>query len=81
KWATDCNWGAGCIVDPWATGTYNNPGASLQIWSGRFMIQDSNGKMLWSTTQGSFNSELCLQNDGNLVVYDNGRAIWDSKTY
>jgi hypothetical protein len=33
-----------------------------------------------SNTDGHPNARLLVQNDGNVVIYDNGKAIWNTKT-
>lgn len=46
------------------------------------MYRDSDASVLWSTnTQDRGANRLCMQKDGNLVIYDaNNNPNWASKT-
>ncbi|ORY35240.1 hypothetical protein BCR33DRAFT_722579 [Rhizoclosmatium globosum] len=78
-----CNLSLGVCTKPvWNTQTWNKPGAYITVQDGRFLVYDASNQIIWGTNAGSpRTTQLCMQNDGNLVLYDNGRAIWDSKTY
>ncbi|KAJ3070931.1 hypothetical protein HDU99_002546 [Rhizoclosmatium hyalinum] len=81
-YATTCNWGGGCISSIWSSGTWNTNARAVWNNNGRFYITTSvytNGPSVWDAgKQGSiFGTKLCLQNDGNLVLYDTGdKVVW-----
>lgn len=48
--------------------------------SGRLVFIDVYGHATWGTPVRA-GTDLCFQSDGNLVIYRNGKAIWDTATY
>ncbi|KAJ3025991.1 UNVERIFIED_CONTAM: hypothetical protein HDU68_006363 [Siphonaria sp. JEL0065] len=86
---TLCNTGLGCVTATWNAGTNGKAPHSIQLGLGRFFVSTSaaagysGNQVVWdSMKQGStVNTLLCMQNDGNLVVYDNGNAVvWTANT-
>ncbi|KAJ3292592.1 hypothetical protein HDU79_001270 [Rhizoclosmatium sp. JEL0117] len=74
-----CNYGNGCVSSTWSTGTWNTGAGAIQLNNGRFQInqQPSSGSRWDSGSQGSASGTLlCMQNDGNLVVYDGSSVVW-----
>jgi hypothetical protein len=48
---------------------------------GNLVVYTSANRPVWaSNTYGHNGSVLKIQEDGNVVIYDNGRAIWASNT-
>ncbi|ORY26014.1 hypothetical protein BCR33DRAFT_794900 [Rhizoclosmatium globosum] len=79
-YATTCNWGGGCISSIWSSGTYATNARAIWNNNGRFYITTSvytNGPSVWDAgkTGSIFGTQLCLQNDGNLVLYDTGGTV------
>lgn len=59
-------------------GTY---GRGLLGGIGNLVIYDAQGRARWSSgTHGHPNGFLAIQGDGNIVIYDGGRAIWATNT-
>ncbi|KAI9343216.1 hypothetical protein BDR26DRAFT_858738 [Obelidium mucronatum] len=84
---SNCNTGLGCVTATWNTGSNDKGTKSIQLGLGRFFVSTSgvsgyNGVVWDANKQGSTQGTLlCLQNDGNLVVYDNGNAVvWAANT-
>ncbi|ORY35212.1 hypothetical protein BCR33DRAFT_722556 [Rhizoclosmatium globosum] len=76
---SNCNYGQGCVSSTWSTSTYNTKAQAIQLMNGRFQVaQNPNANAVWdSGTQGSASGTLlCMQNDGNLVVYDGNTVVW-----
>jgi hypothetical protein len=55
---------------------------AIMQWDGNFVLLDGHeGDECWSTrTSGHPGAYIVLQDDGNLVVYDGGVALWASNT-
>jgi hypothetical protein len=53
-------------------------GVAIMQGDGNFVLYDSTGNPKWSTHTCCWGSgtSLSLQNDGNLVVYNNGLPLW-----
>jgi hypothetical protein len=51
------------------------PAGAFDITHGK--LQD----VVWSTHTTGSNNDIVMQKDGNLVVYGNGKALWQSHTY
>ncbi|KAJ3011497.1 UNVERIFIED_CONTAM: hypothetical protein HDU68_001645 [Siphonaria sp. JEL0065] len=84
---TVCNTGLGCVTATWNAGTNGKSPQSIQLAVGRFFVSTSgtagyNGVVWDANKQGSsINTLLCIQNDGNMVVYDSGNAVvWAANT-
>ncbi|KAJ3024415.1 UNVERIFIED_CONTAM: hypothetical protein HDU68_008182 [Siphonaria sp. JEL0065] len=84
---TLCNTGLGCVSPTWNAGTNGKSPQSIQLGLGRFFVSQSgtagyNGVVWDANKQGSsLNTLLCIQNDGNMVVYDAGNAVvWAANT-
>ncbi|KAI9343171.1 hypothetical protein BDR26DRAFT_858669 [Obelidium mucronatum] len=82
-----CNTGMGCISSTWSSGSNNKGSQSIQLGAGRFYVSQSGAPgysgVVWDANkQGSlWGTLLCMQNDGNLVVYDNGNSVvWSANT-
>lgn len=70
-------------VGLWSTVTAGNPSINRAIMQGdgNFVLYDTNNVGRWSTiTAGYPGSYIVLQNDGNLVIYQNGVPRWSSIT-
>ena len=39
------------------------------------------GDALWNSGTGGSDAYATMQSDGNLVIYDNGNAVWNSSTW
>lgn len=77
----------------WDTQTDGNPGASAQIQGndGNFVVYSSSHHPLWAAwgllphqpAPNYPNDRLCLQTDGNLVIYaaNSNTAVWTTDTY
>lgn len=71
----------------WCRGTHQ-PGVILENddavlrWQsdGHLALYDRDGTFKWGSHTVDPNSQLCFQDDGNLVVYQNGHAAWNSGT-
>lgn len=69
----------------WATNTNTNyvSQASLTLSYASILLLNINCVLKWSSTQPlgcNGYSYLIMQNDGNLVIYKNGTAVWASNT-
>ncbi|KAJ3284723.1 hypothetical protein HDU79_007934 [Rhizoclosmatium sp. JEL0117] len=76
-----CNWGGKCLRPVWSTQT-NKPNGpkTLRVGSGSASIIDGTGKEVW-TTKTTKGTQLCVQDDGNVVLYTAGmEAVWQSGT-
>lgn len=65
----------------WASNTVNSDSSTNAYfqYDGNFVIYTKKGPIWASNTAGNYNDALLLQNDSNLVVYQNGygtRPIW-----
>ncbi|KAJ3024411.1 UNVERIFIED_CONTAM: hypothetical protein HDU68_008178 [Siphonaria sp. JEL0065] len=82
-YALNCNLGKGCISPIWYTGS-NKANSNIRVIDGKFVISyNTDGSLVaWDAgPRGSFQgTSLCMQNDGNLVLYDNGTPLWASGT-
>ena len=69
--------GGGAI---WASST-GGTGARFAVMQGdgNLVIYDSVGEPLWATFTGRPDSSVSVQDDGNLVVYAGGQAVWASR--
>ncbi|ORY35216.1 hypothetical protein BCR33DRAFT_722560 [Rhizoclosmatium globosum] len=81
-YATNCNQGRGCVSPIWSSQTWNRPGLSFRVQDGRFVLSttpDLSGQVVWGTKAGSVaGTQLCMQNDSNLVLYDGATPVWAS---
>ncbi|KAJ3077755.1 hypothetical protein HDU99_000993, partial [Rhizoclosmatium hyalinum] len=76
-----CNWGGKCLRPVWSTQT-NKPNGpkTLRVGSGSASIIDGTGREVW-TTKTTKGTQLCVQDDGNVVLYTAGmEAVWQSGT-
>lgn len=65
----------------WKSGSAGGAIASMQA-DGNFVVYSSAGVALFHTyTYGNHGAKLYVQDDGNLVIYFNGKAIWHTGTY
>ncbi|MBD1899894.1 CHAT domain-containing protein [Trichocoleus sp. DQ-A3] len=69
----------------WAAGTNPNGSYTVMQDDGNLVVYDLNNKPLWAShTNGSPDPQLSVQNDGNVVIYQNSRGkpqlIWETKT-
>lgn len=67
----------------WATNTISNntPFMCLFQVDGNLVIYDGKSNVVWaSNTAGKMVTVLSLQDDGNLVIYNNSTAIWATNT-
>ncbi|ORY26012.1 hypothetical protein BCR33DRAFT_726565 [Rhizoclosmatium globosum] len=73
-YATNCNQGRGCVSPIWSL--------SFRVQDGRFVLSttpDLSGQVVWGTKAGSVaGTQLCMQNDSNLVLYDGATPVWAS---
>ena len=56
---------------------------SLMQSDGNFVTYDKANKVIWASNTnygGGYSYSLALQNDGNLVIYKSGQAIWATNT-
>ncbi|ORY26013.1 hypothetical protein BCR33DRAFT_726566 [Rhizoclosmatium globosum] len=69
-YSSNCNLGGGCVSPTWSTQTWNRPGYL-------------SGQIIWRVPgyASTGASQLCMQNDGNLVLYVGDVAVWASGTY
>ena len=68
----------------WSSGTFGNPGATINMQDdGNLVIYSTSGQALWSSgTSGNPGAKLRMQGDGNLVIYStSGKALWATDTY
>ncbi|MEU6114351.1 hypothetical protein ABZ840_07395 [Streptomyces sp. NPDC047117] len=64
-----------------AENVYPNGETAALETNGDFAVYDASGSRLWhSDTGGNDDAQLSVQDDGNVVIYANGRAIWHTKT-
>ena len=48
---------------------------------GNFVLYGLNGEPVWASNTGGFpGANLAVQDDGNMVVYQDGQALWASDT-
>ncbi|KAJ3292590.1 hypothetical protein HDU79_001268 [Rhizoclosmatium sp. JEL0117] len=85
-YSSNCNLGRGCVSPTWSTQTWNRPGLSFRVQDGQFVLsttQDLSGQIIWRVPgyASTGASQLCMQNDGNLVLYVGDVAVWASGTY
>ena len=66
----------------WATNTHGTAGSSLVLKAdGRLSVQTNQGQEIWGVSVSGKNT-LILQNDRNLVIYnENGIPVWASNTH
>ena len=69
----------------WQTGTNPNGSYAVMQDDGNLVVYGLNNKPLWaSNTMGSRDPQLSVQNDGNLVIYQNSgekpQLRWETKT-
>ncbi|KAJ3060582.1 hypothetical protein HDU98_003475 [Podochytrium sp. JEL0797] len=72
-----CNNNNGCITNTWSANTWSssNPTVGIRVSNGNFQVTTSGGAA-WDAGVTTANM-LCVQDDGNLVVYDSaGNHIW-----
>jgi hypothetical protein len=66
----------------WASNTAGRPAVGVGMGiKGDLVIYGDRGTFIWDT--GTFDNPgaaLSLQNDGNVVIYKNGRALWATNT-
>jgi hypothetical protein len=49
--------------------------------NGNFVCYGGDGHAYWATgTQGHQNADVVLQDDGNLILYQNGKSLWATNT-
>jgi hypothetical protein len=62
----------------WHTNTSGHPGARLVMQrGGNLVLVDPQGLLLWDTGTSSTGALLSLQSDGNVVVHQGSRVLWD----
>ncbi|GAB2859917.1 hypothetical protein GCM10027074_28800 [Streptomyces deserti] len=68
----------------WSAKTAAGPTAQAWFKDGELFVvdpvKDKNMKLFSSGTAGHPNARLVVQTDGNVVIYDAGRAIWHTNT-
>lgn len=61
----------------WSIGKHTGKAAALQT-DGNLVVRDPAGRPVWAAnTDGFTAATLIVQDDGNLVIYNKGVAIWD----
>ncbi|KAJ3024412.1 UNVERIFIED_CONTAM: hypothetical protein HDU68_008179 [Siphonaria sp. JEL0065] len=87
-YASTCNYGNGCISPVWSTGSNNQGVIAVKLNNGKFYVDtaipNTGGTVKWDSGKiGSVSgTRLCMQNDGNLVLYDSNYSVvvWNSGT-
>ena len=65
----------------WSTRTQNHPGSHAVMSNGILSVLDASGHPLYATpTSGYPNADAAVQSDGNLVIYNGSKALWDTAT-
>ena len=68
----------------WNSRTHGNPGAYLaKQTDGNLVIYSAAGRPLWNTRTargGDVDSFLMMENTGNVVLYQDGRDVWATRT-
>ncbi|KAI9343173.1 hypothetical protein BDR26DRAFT_858672 [Obelidium mucronatum] len=79
-YSTSCNWGKGCVSPVWWTGS-NKSGYVVRLLEGKFIVtHESDARnVVWEASSKQVGTSLCMQNDGNLVLYDAAdKPLWCS---
>ncbi|KAJ3020026.1 UNVERIFIED_CONTAM: hypothetical protein HDU68_010394 [Siphonaria sp. JEL0065] len=84
-YGSTCNYGNGCISPRWSTGSNDKGVIAIKLNNGTLYADTaiaSGGTIQWKVgmTGSISGTRLCMQNDGNLVLYDNNYriALWSS---
>jgi hypothetical protein len=76
--------GGACIRNACKTSQNQKYKACQQGSDGHFVVYNSANKPIWASQKfgGQYSDgDLCMQNDGNLVTYKNGKPYWASNTW
>ncbi len=72
--------GPGLIHVIWETRSWNRNAARLTFGeTGRPAVYDAGSKAIWTLESPADGDRLTLENNGELVLYDDGRRVWSSQ--
>lgn len=66
----------------WSTNTVGKPARELRMQNdGTLVLYDQNSQVIWASGAGRhYNAFIVVQNDGNVVIYKGGTALWSTET-